>query len=177
MAISFTAGQVLTANELNLLAPVYLVKNSSQSVTNSATLVNDNDIALTLLANQTAQITLMLDYQANTTTNVGLRLAWVAGGTLGLISRFVMGPSDAGGANPPDALTTVQMRPLTAFTTNNLYSTGTTANAAYVLREELIVTTGASGGTLTLQFAEFTAAAATTITLNNSSYAIARYVA
>lgn len=174
MALTFTAGQLVTANELNLLVPVFVQKPSAQVVTNSIALVNDNDIVMTLLANQTVQVDLNLQYTGSSTTAMGLRLAWATTGTLTLLARFVMGPSDLATVNPPDALTSVQMRPLAAFNTNNLYGTGTAANT-YYCRENLTLTTGVSGGVLTLQFAQFTLNAGS-ITLNQASSACARYV-
>lgn len=174
MAIIETAGSVLTAAALNLLCPLFAIKASNQTVTASATLVNDNDIAFTFVANQTVHVQARLDYQSNTTTNVGLRAAWATTGTLAASARFCLGANDAAASTPDSML--MQSRPMAAINTNNLYATATVASTSLVAWEELIITTGASGGTLTLQWAEFTGTAATSVTMLQGTFAVARYV-
>jgi hypothetical protein len=175
MAIAFTAGQLVTANQMNLLAPLLAVKSSPRTVTASAVLVNDNDIVFTLVANQTVEVDAKFLYQSNTTTDVGLRPAWSTTGTLTMLARTALGANDSAVVTP-DAMT-MQSRPLGAFTTNNLVSTASVANTAAMYRETLLLTTGASGGTLQFQWAEFTGTAATSVTMNAGTFAVARYVA
>lgn len=176
MAIAFTAGQLVTSNQLNLLAPLYAAKASNQSVTNSATLVNDNDIVFTLVANQVVHVQAHIVAQSST-TSAHVRLAWAVTGTVAGVNatrpRMVAGSADSG-AQPPDAMS-VQMRSFT-LGTNNL-NVITTANSDYYIQENLLVTGGASGGTLQLQFAQFTAVAAQTTSLMAGTFAVARYVA
>lgn len=176
MTISFTAGQLLTAAEMTMLCPTYVVKASNQGVTNSATLVNDTDLVFTLLPNQTYEVDLWGDYAGNGTTNTGLRAAWAVTGTVAMTSRFCQGPGDAAGAALPDSVL-MQSRPMAAINTNNLYTSGIVAGAGFVFHEKLIVTGGVSGGTLQFQFAQFTATAAQTMTMLATSYAVARMVA
>lgn len=176
MAISFAAGQVLTANELNLLAPQYVVKASDQLVTNSTTLVNDNDIVFTLQANQIYFIEAHLVSQ-NTTTTGNLRLAWTASGTVAGVNatrpRMVYGSADSG-TQPPDAMA-IQMRSF-AINTNNL-NVISSAALDYLIREDLLLTGGTGGGTIQLQFAQFAAVASQSIKLMAGSFAICRCVA
>lgn len=176
MTISFTAGQLLTAAEMTMLCPTYVVKASNQSVTNSATLVNDTDLVFTLLPNQTYEVDLWGEYAGSGTTNAGLRAAWTSTGTVGFVSRFCQGPGDAAGAAVPDSVL-MQTRPMGALTTNNLYTSGIVAAATFVFHEKLIVTGGVSGGTLQFQFAQFTATAGQSMTMGGTSYAVARMVA
>lgn len=176
MAISFAAGQLITASQMNLLAPILVSKSTTQSVTNSATLVNDNDIVFTFVANQTVHVQAHLVAQASSAAP-GLRLAWAVTGTVGAVvsaaGRMVMGSPDSG-TPAPDAMS-VQMRAFALATNNaNLMNT---ANSNYYLQENLLISTGASGGTLQLQFAQFTATAAQSTSLMAGTFAIARYVA
>lgn len=175
MTIAFNAGQVLTASELNLLAPILKQKATNQVVTASTTLVNDADIVFTFVANQTVHVMCSMLYQSNTTTAVNLRPAWLLTGTgaVGVV-RMVLGPNDAAASTPDSML--MQSRSFT-FATNGDYATATVANTNLVAREELILTTGSAGCTLQLQWAQFTGTAATSTTMLAGTYAIARYVA
>lgn len=169
--ISYLAGQLVPAASLNVLAPIYAVKASDQSVTNSATLVNDNDISFSFLPNQTIHVQAYLLMQASSAAP-GMRNAWSSSG-LTSSTRVVLGPPDAGSPAPDNMQ--VQSRAF-SLATNNLYAMST-INSTYVAVENLIVTTGLAAATLQLQFAEFTATASTTVTLKAGTFAIARYVA
>lgn len=176
MTISFAAGQLITSNQMNLLAPLLTSKAVNQSVTNSATLVNDNDIVFTFVANQTVMVECYLGVFA--TTNVpGIGVAWGATGTITGVSR-----SGLGSPKPPN--TTVFTTTMQTFLSpgSNLTATfniGADTNSSFptMYQDRLLLTTGASGGTLQLKWAQATATAATTTTVAAGSYAIARYVA
>lgn len=171
MAISFTAGQLVTANELNLLCPTYIIKNVTQSVTNSVTLVNDTDFVWTILPNQSAIIEINLQ-TANTTTGAGLRLAWTTSGTAGFAARMANGPSDTAAGVTNEHEFQIQGRPLTAAT-NNLYQL--TGTGTYIVRETLVVGGGATGGNVQMQFAQFTANVGST-QVQSGSFGVLRYV-
>lgn len=176
MAISFQAGQLVTAATLNLLAPAVAVKASTQSVTNSATLVDDNDIQFSLLANQYYEIDLWCLSQVTTTT-CSLRLAWRSTGTVAAVvsgaERMVFGSADSGTV-PPDAMA-IQMRAF-SLTTNNL-NLMTTANTTYLVRERLLLSGGVSGGLVVLQFAQYSAVSGQSTKLMAGTYATCRAVA
>lgn len=176
MTIAFTAGQAVTAAQLSLLCPVFAVKASTQSVTNSTTLVNDSDIVFTLSANVRYLIEANLVAQSSAVTG-GLRLAWAVTGTVAAVAsgqeRMVQGSADTATAAPDSML--VQMRAFTLATNND--NTMSTANSNYYVREVLLLDGGASGGTLQLQFAQFTAVSANAVRLMAGSSAVLRAVA
>lgn len=173
MAISFSAGQLLTAAQMNLLCPVYVAKTADQSVTNSATDVNDNDIAIPLNAGQIVEVVLTLGVLA-TTKVPGIRVAWTAGGTLTVLDRSGSAPASpigtgvANGAGAPQQ--SFQFIALTDVTY------GVDSSLATRIEERLIIATGVSGGTLQLKWSQSAATAATTTTIKAGSYAVARYV-
>lgn len=170
-SLTWTAGQLVTAAELNLFVPLFALKGSNQSVTNSATLVNDNDIVFTLIANQTYHLVLVGTGLA-TTKVPGLKTGWTLTGTVNGTIKNLMGP-----VNPIAAAGSFN-------TTLSLFSEAVTASAGWgmdtqatTFREELILTSGASGGVVQLQFAQQAATAATTTTLSAGTFAICRVVA
>lgn len=170
----FVAGAKLTAAQMNQLTPVYVVKASTQSVTNSTTLVSDVDIIFTLAAGVVYEIDANLVMQASTTTG-NIKTAWVATGTVAAAitsgnERMVQGPPDTGTSVPDSTL--MQTRAF-AFNAAPLY-TMNTANSNYYAHERLLMTGGASGGTLTLQFAQNTAVAANSAKLMSGTYAVLR---
>lgn len=171
MAIQYTAGQSVTATMLNLLAPLFAQKGTDQSVTNSAVLVNDNDIVFTLAANQTVEMELHAAALAGSTAP-GIAIGYTLTGTVSVTTRLGQGPPAVLGGNTPSG-TTVRM-----------FEFNSTAGAGYALStsemlitEYLILATGASGGTIRLQFAQGAATAGVSTTLRAGTFAIARYVA
>jgi hypothetical protein len=176
VTISFSVLQQVTAAQLNLLCPMTAVKASTQSVTNSVTLVNDNDIVFTLLANTRYMVEANLVAQSSATTG-NLRLAWAVTGTVAAVAsgqeRMVQGSPDTATAAPDSML--VQSRAF-SLGTNNL-NTMSTASTNYYVREVLLLDGGASGGTIQLQFAQFTAVASNAVRLMAGSFAVCRAVA
>lgn len=175
MAISFSAGQLLTAAQLNLLCPIYAVAPSDQAVTNSNARVPSTYITFTLLPQQTYEIDANIVAQV-TVNSCHLSLAWAVTGTVAAptsgAERMVIGSPDTATAAPDSML--VQVRAF-ALTTGNL-NTMTTINSNYYVRERLLLNGGASGGTVTLQFAQFTAVAAQSAKLMAGTYATARVI-
>lgn len=171
MAISqFVALQQLTAAQLNQLVPLCAVKGSNQSVTNSATLVNDSDIIFTLVANQTYHIAFHLLFSATTKVPNGKYNLSLTGtvASVGSATHVVAptSPMPAGGA----ALYTIESG------ASNGANFGVDT-APVCVKLDGIFTGGGSGGTITLQFAQQTATAATSTTILAGSFAIARMVA
>lgn len=175
MAITFTAGQLITAAELNLLTPLFATKATNTANASAvAVQIPDPDLILTVVPNQTVHLTAHLLFQCTSAT-LQVRSAWNITGTLTQLMRLAQGPSDVAATGPSDAMTTWQSRPLAAFTTGQVYGTGT-ANSSYYAREELTFTTGASGGTIQWMFGT-NAAGASTATSMAGAFVIARYVA
>ena len=175
MTIAFTAGQVLTANQLNLLSPTFILKNSTQTVTNSATPVNDNDFVFTLLANQSAQVLLYIQASQSGTGSPGIRVSWTTTGTAGFASRCTIGPCNSVANVTSPSQMQMQSQPL-ASTTQNVYALGTNTQGPFLIFETLLVGGGASGGTIQMQWAQGGATASTSTTVNQGSYAVLRYV-
>ena len=169
MSISFSAGQLITSNQMNLLAPVYTVKSTPQSVTDSATLVNDNDLVFTVVANQAVQISYRLGVTAGSTAP-GIKTAYLLTGTVAVQARHGLGPA----SGTVTASTSTAMH---AFMFNSTAAANYAADTGVAtVWEDVVFTTGASGGTITLQWAQNTATVGVSTTLNAGSYAILRYV-
>lgn len=169
MAISFSAGQLLTAAQLNLLCPQEVVKAANQGVTNSATLVSDADLVVTLAPNQTYHVAYHLLFSATTKVPNGKYNLALTGTVASLSSAaHVVAPTNpmpAGGA----ALYTIESG------ASNAASFGVDTAPVCVKLDALFIG-GASGGTITFQFAQNAATAATTTTLLAGSFVIARVV-
>jgi hypothetical protein len=155
-------------------APIYVVKASNQTVVNTTTQVNDTDIVFTLPANQTYHIDANLCYQ-DTVTNFGVQVSWVVTGTIVGVNRVLIGVSPNGSSGSPSAVTISQSLGNASFGGSAIYA-GTTINSTYLSHEELIVTTGASGGTLQMKFA-CGFAGTNTVTMMAGTFAVARRVA
>lgn len=158
-------------------APIYKAVAITESVTNSTTLTASAYIVFTLAASTVYEVDANLVVQATTTTG-NIKMDWavtstVAAGITSGNERMVIGPPDTGTSVPDSTL--VQIR---AFALNAapLYTLNT-ANSNYHVREKLLVTGGASGGTLTLRFAQNTGVAANSAKLMSGSFAVARRVA
>lgn len=181
MTYSFVAGNVLTAAQLNALAPVYVLKQAAETVTNSAVLQNDDELLVVLAANKVYKITLNLVFGCSVNT-ADIQIAWNATGTLTHSgSRTCRGPSVATtdqGATAAAAVTVGVLRSSGghALSTAVSYGSNGTQNTSAV-EEALVISGGASGGTLTLQWAQNAAALATTTTVVAGSYLIAEVIA
>jgi hypothetical protein len=181
MAISFSAGQVLTANALNVLAPIYVPKSANQTMTSSTTLTNDAALFVALPANQVYEVRLKLlaAYASAVTsgTPLGIQANWSLTSTGALVARTVLGPSDTtAGVTGPDEYQ-VQGRAI-GLTNNSFYQMIGTSSAtnAFVISEELVITSGASGTTLQLQWAQ-DSSSTNTLSVLAGSYLIARAIA
>lgn len=158
-------------------APIYKAVAITESVTNSTTLTASAYIVFALAASTVYEVDANLVVQATTTTG-NIKMDWAVTSTVAAAitsgnERMVIGPPDTGTSVPDSTL--VQIR---AFALNAapLYTLNT-ANSNYHVREKLLVTGGASGGTLTLRFAQNTGVAANSAKLMSGSFAVARRVA
>ena len=102
----WTAGQVLTAADVNKwFVPQLVVKGSDQSVTSSTTLVSDTALVLPLAANTLYNFDLSLLIVANDTAQFKMQLtgpagATALGGIMGFNTGASFGASSRGLANP-----------------------------------------------------------------------------
>lgn len=167
---SFTALQLLTAAQMNLLCPTYAVKSATQTVTNSTALVNDNDLTFTLLPNQTYQIDWNLEAASSAVAH-GINIGYALTNTVAIVARQGIGPV-AGAA----AASTSTLVHAFGFNAVSAVGYGTDTGTAAVW-EKTIFTAGASGGLVTLQFAQNTAGAGTTTSLVAGSHAVMRCIA
>lgn len=167
---SFTARQLLTAAQMNLLCPQMVTKAADQGVTSSAVLVNDTDLVVTLLPNQTYHVAYHLLFSATTRVPNGKYNLALTGtiASLGSAMHVVAptNPMPAGGA----ALYTIESG------ASNAAAFGVDT-APVCVKLDGLFTGGASGGTITFQFAQNAATAATTTTILAGSFAISRCVA
>lgn len=147
------AGSRILASFLNSIAPMNAVRSSTQSVSSSTTLVNDDTLFLALAANATYNVELLLLYSGGTMNSSDMK--W--GFTL---------PSGASGAGETSHLTpgnvyANQATNLTASGSANACATGGAGTAFAAKTTATIFTTGA--GTLQLQWAQNTSSATATI--------------
>jgi len=93
MSYSFVAGNVLTAAQMNLLAPVYVIKQADQTVSASTTLVNDSELALSFsTTGVTYYVETRLGFTAPTAGDI--KVAYARTGTLTQMAvRSVLGPT------------------------------------------------------------------------------------
>lgn len=160
----------LTNYRINLGALTqFKQKATNQTVTASTTPVNDADIVFTLLPNISYRVSLVLSPTATTTGS--LRTVWAVTGTVTGTNRSCTGPGvnttdpqATGAASTTSGVTRASKHGLT--TTQVTY--GILAGTTSAVTEDVVVSGGASGGTLTLQWAQNTAAGATTLEGTNT---------
>lgn len=170
----FVAGNVLPAASLNALLPIYIIKLATETVTNSVTLQDDDELKVTLVAGRTYLI--QLRAICGVTAAQDIKMAWLRTGTLNHAgARMCTGPSinttDVSGTAP--AATTVGVIRRSgghSLTTAVNYGLDGTSTAA--IEETFIIQVDVTG-VLTLQWAQNTAAAATSATVIAGSYIIA----
>lgn len=140
-----------------------VTKLADQSVTNSATLTNDSDLLFAVAASATYEWNGLIIYQATTAGDI--KIAWTApaGATLDWTSDGV-DPAVAGGATV--ATRNFEPRVLSDFA----QSGGTGAGVSLVIRPQGRLVTSTTAGTFRMQFAQVTAAAATSAVVKAASY-------
>lgn len=178
---SFASGAVLTAAQLNALAPTYVLKQATETVTNSAALQNDDELLVALSAGKTYLIKVSLIVGTSVATS-DFKCAYTTSGTLSHVgSRSCHGPSISTtdqGASAAAATTVGVVRHSGGHGLGTAVSYGNDGAAnTSAIDEEFVISGGASGGTLTLQWAQNTAAGATTASVIAGSYMIAQVIA
>lgn len=151
------AGERVTADLLNEFAPLSAVKSADESVTSSTTLQNDDSLFLSVAANTSYQISVLLVYNGGTQGSSDLKVGWTApsGATLvwGIAYRDTGGAAHIGAGD-----ITLTLAAGTNGTSNN-YSVLVTAT----------LTTGSTAGTLQLQWAQNTSSSTATTVKAGSS--------
>jgi hypothetical protein len=146
----------------------FIRKGSNETVNNSSVMQNDNDFNVTLDANSTYRIEVYLEVVGSNTPN--FKTTWSKGSGITMYNRFCLGPYQAGGTSA-DTKVNCSTK---VYNGEVGYTTDGTNGSSIV--ENFILTTGASGNTLTLQWAQITANASNT-TVGTSSYMIITKVA
>jgi hypothetical protein len=161
----FVAGNVLTAANLNALLPVYVIKQATETVTNSSTLQNDDELVLSLPTGRVYHIRCVLI--CGITAAQDIKTAWSTTNVTHVGSRSCRGPgvSTAGVGD-----TTMRSSGGHALTTAVSY--GLDGTSTSYIDEEFIVSTSGTG-TVQLQWAQNAASAATSATVVSGSYIIA----
>lgn len=176
MTYSFVAGNVLTAAQLNALAPINVFKQSTQTVSASTTLVNDAELAVTLTAGKTYLITLRAI--CGVTAAGDIKMQWARTGTLNHVgARMCTGPSInttdvSGTAAAATTVGVVRRSGGHSLTTSVNYGLDGTSTAAI---EETFAIQVDVTGVLTLQWAQNAASGTSTIVAG--SYLIAEVIA
>lgn len=163
---TFPSGHVVSADEMQALLPLPVRKSANQSVTSSTTLVNDNELFLSVVANATYEMWMYLVYDADTVGQLkigftgpsGFLLDWTTGGesstTSGTSGVPYWGYAFAG-------------------STINYGAAG--GGTLMVARPSGILTTASTAGTFQLQWAQ-AASSATSTTVHVTSTMVLRRI-
>lgn len=164
MAITFSSGMKLTSARLNALVPTLAQKTSTESVTSSTTLQNDDQLAVSVLANAGYRLTAVIRYDG--VTGGDIKIGWT-------------GPSGCAFDYAANALGTAavvytddQQFPgnISSTPTFGAVGVGTTAS----IHIEGLVEVGATSGTLQFQWAQGTSNATATRVLGDSYIVLQR---
>lgn len=164
MAFSFVAGNILTAAQMNQIGPLFVIKQVTETVNNSTTLQNDDELALTFnTTGITYDVELRLWVGVGGTTS-DIKTAWARTGTLtALANRCVLGPQIA---TADASATLANMQAGFALTSSVPYGCDGTHNEfvmeKFIIRVDVV-------GTLTLQWAQNAAVAVNTTVVSGSS--------
>jgi hypothetical protein len=163
---AIAAGQRITTAMLSGLTWNYVVKNGTQTVTSSTTLVNDSDLFFPLEANAQYEWELFMRFSG--LQAAGIKLAWTApAGTS--FNRTCGGPGSTN-AVQTNANTTEMRWSSHSITTAVDYTNPRNSTGLHTwLTESSIFTAGATAGNLQLQWAQNTSNATGTV-VQGSSY-------
>lgn len=143
---------ILTADQLNAALGLQAYKSADETVNNSATLQNDNDLAVDVEANGVYSLHLYLVYSSGATPDFKIDFTAPSGTTFEASFFDYNGGSFAWGA-------TSALGSVTGLA-------GTGANAPFILRATVFV--GGTAGTVQLRWAQNTANASDTIVRKGS---------
>lgn len=172
MAITVTAGQRITAANLNAFVPIFVQKTSDESRTSTTTNSNDATFAaIAFDANTIWECLLVLDVDGATAGD--LKTTWtVTGGTTFTSRVHVVGMGVTGTAANDSLNTSVQARTSAASVSMGIQPE---ASGVRTTIQERFFVTSTTAGTITLQWAQV-ASNATASTIRAGSYFIAHRV-
>lgn len=166
MALTWLAGEKMTAAKMNARLPLYVNKSAgAQSVTSSTTYVDDTALQLTLLPNRVYNVRCVLSVEGAQAGDIKLQWSLATDLTM-TVERAARGPSinttdvTGGAAAATTACVNRASSSHTSGTTNSYGLDG--ANASDIV-EEFEITTGAVGGLLKLQWAQRVSSATPTV--------------
>lgn len=158
----FAAGQTLTAAMLTAMQPLYSRQTSDQTVTSSTTLV-DSQVSVLLAASAEYAGRLVIAYSAAEAADIKFALSGPSGTTVQRKNILYTSGASAGVSTGQS----VAMRQRSITTEQEVGGTGVANYQSY--SEDLNVSSGATAGMLTLQFAQNSSNATGSI-LRSDSY-------
>lgn len=168
MALTVAANTPATAAQYNALIPVFIQKASDEIVNASTVMQNDNDFTFALAAGTTYVIDLYLHITGAEAAD--FRSDWATNGTASVVARHVLGAA----LTMTDVLDTNVNMAAQAALTDSL--TGVDAAGISSLRENLVATGGASGGSVFFRWAQNVSTGSDTTVKGTTSYLIAHRV-
>lgn len=152
-------GDIVSADLLDSMLPIIASKTTSTTRTSTTTVADDPDLVLPVVANASYIIEFYIRYGAITAG--GFKTAWTVPSGVTTSSKDVHGPGSSAADTNADNIS-VRMG---NHSYANQVSYGTRNNNASVLHahEYAIVTTGATAGNVTLQWAQTTSSGTGTI--------------
>ena len=169
MALTQVAHTPATAAAYNALIPKYLVQGSDQAITGTTLTDHNTFAAISIAADETWQ--LLFYFFADAAADVDdVKTQYALTGTLTFpsVRRFAVGPNLAVTVDPVNV--TADFRARTP-TTSVPFGVGTSTSNVTNWHEAFVVAGGASGGLLTLQWAQNTATSGAT-TMRAGSYMV-----
>lgn len=160
--MTIAGGAKLDAADFAAVYPLYVKKSAAETLTSNTTLQDDNDLSIAIAAGQIVRVELLLAVSGPASPG-DVKVAWSAGGTLtSPTGRHCIGPDTS---ITSIASTTVRASATHGLTTAVTY--GTDGSGPSAIREDFIIDGGASGGTLTLQWAQNASGTTTTVQANS----------
>jgi hypothetical protein len=157
-------GNPLPASDINAwFVPRAAVRTSTQSVTSSTVLVNDNQLSVTVDANAVYDVRLFYHYTANAASDIQIAFTQPAGSTHS--NTYLHGFTVGAVSGTDDAISAAATNPA-------LGGIGSGTDAA--LQWESVLTTAGTAGTLQVQFAQATSGATATSVLAGSKLILQR---
>jgi hypothetical protein len=149
---TWSVGQILTAADVNSwFVPIAVYKVSTESVTSSATLQNDDVLFASVAANAVYKVELGLVYDGATAGDI--QLGWTMPAAAAITNVHTVAITTAGAASTDDVTTATAGNP-------SFGALGTGTNCGY--GGVWILTTAGTSGTLQLQWAQNTSSATAT---------------
>lgn len=164
MALTYLAGQRLTADALQRAVPDRVVQAADQAVTSSTTLV-DTDIVITV--DGLLKIDLEITW-ATVAAGGGFKWGWLDAGSVSFVSRLILSPGTATSGTISN-IADMQYRSAGSFAAVSIAQFAAVTNGRV---QETLVADGS--GTLTLQFAQNVSDADATTFLADSYALITR---